>query len=91
MSGKVEVGICSGGIARGYQGAETSEEIQQMVAAELNHQSPDKSWTVSTISCFRFCPEKRITLSVGQRMSMTREATIKSIVHDVLSFCPNKN
>ena len=56
------------------------------VKASLEEKRPDRIWNISTSGCFRFCPDKRITLSVARQMTMTRAATVESVVAEILSF-----
>ena len=69
--------------------ASTPDEHEQFLSAvktQLQEKRPDRIWNLSTYSCFRFCPEKRITVSVAQQMTMTRAASAESVVAEILSF-----
>ena len=84
---KVEIVICSGCIANNYNSdLKELEEIMEEVETLLRQARPDKEWNLNSQSCFRFCPENRITVSVAERTTMTRVATVESIVTEVLSF-----
>lgn len=83
----VEIVICAG--CMGQHVSSTPEQFDTFVAnvkTLLEEKRPDRIWDISTYSCFRFCPENRITLSVAQQMTMTRAATIDSVVAEILSF-----
>lgn len=83
----VDIVICSG--CMGKHATSTPEQFDKFIAdvkAGLEEQRPDRLWNISTYSCFRFCPEKRITLSVAQQMTMTRAATVASVVQEILSY-----
>lgn len=83
----VEIIVCSGCIANNYTAdSKNLEEILVEVETSLKAARPDKEWNINSQSCFRFCPENRITVSVAERMTMTRAATVESIVSEVLSF-----
>lgn len=84
---KVEIIVCSGCIANNYKADQKNlEDILVEVETLLKAARPDKEWNLNSQSCFRFCPENRITVSVSERMTMTRAATVDSIVSEVLSF-----
>lgn len=83
----VNIVICSG--CMGKHATSTPQEHDQFLAqvqALLEEKRPDRQWNLSTYSCFRFCPDKRITVSVAQQMTMTRAATVESVVAEILSF-----
>ena len=83
----VDIVICSG--CMGKHVANTPDEHDKFLAdvkASLEEKRPDRIWNISTYSCFRFCPDKRITVSVAQQMTMTRAATVESVVAEILSF-----
>lgn len=83
----VEIIVCSGCIANNYTpDSKNLEEILVEVKNSLKAARPDKEWNITSQSCFRFCPENRITVSVAERMTMTRAATVESIVNEVLTF-----
>lgn len=91
---EIEVEICSGCMAK-WANMNTPAAFDKFVAdvkAELESQRPDRLWNLSTQSCFRLCPEKKITITVAEKMTMTREATVASVVQEILSFLkPLKN
>lgn len=65
---------------------EQHDQFLNDVKAGLEEKRPDRIWNLSTYSCFRFCPDKRITVSVAQQMTMTRAATVDSVIAEILSF-----
>jgi hypothetical protein len=62
------------------------EKFLSDIKVLLEEKRPDRIWNISTTSCFRFCPDKRITISVAQQMTMTRAAHAESVVAEILSF-----
>lgn len=83
----VEIVICSGCL--GKHVASTPAQHEQFlsdVKTLLEAKRPDRIWNISTYSCFRFCPDQRITVSVAQQMTMTRAAHVESVVAEILSF-----
>lgn len=83
----VEIVICAG--CMGQHASSTPEQFDTFIAnvkTLLEEKRPDRTWDISTYSCFRFCPDNRITLSVAQQMTMTRAATVESVVAEILSF-----
>jgi hypothetical protein len=85
-SQKEEIIICSGCIGKNYEQEYDLEDILVQVESALAEARPDKEWNLNSQTCFRFCPKGRITLSVAEKMTMTREATIESMVNEILSF-----
>ena len=87
MEKKVEeIIVCSGCIGKNYNAEYDLEDLMVQVETRLQQAHPDKEWNVTNQSCFRFCPKDRITVSVSERMTMTRSATVDSIVNEILSF-----
>lgn len=85
---EIEIGICSSCMAK-WADTKTPPEFDKFVAkvrAELQAKRPDRAWNIKMQSCFRLCPEERITISVAQKMTMTRNATVDSVVQEILSF-----
>ncbi len=85
---EIEIGICSSCMAK-WADTKTPPEFDKFVdkvKAELQANRPDRVWNIKMQSCFRLCPEERITISVAQKMTMTRTATVDSVVQEILSF-----
>ena len=82
----VDIVICSGCMGAVALTPEEHDQFLAQVKAGLEGQRPDRIWNISTYSCFRFCPDKRITVSVAQQMTMTRAATVESVIAEILSF-----
>lgn len=82
----VDIVICSGCMGAVALTLEEHAKFLADVKTELEAKRPDHIWNISTYSCFRFCPDKRITVSVAQQMTMTRAATVESVVAEILSF-----
>lgn len=85
---EIEIGICSSCMAK-WANTNTPPEFDKFVAdvkTELEARRPDRVWNISTQSCFRLCPEQRITISVAHKLTMTRNATVDSVALEILSF-----
>ncbi|MBC7754935.1 MAG: hypothetical protein H7Z71_11905 [Moraxellaceae bacterium] len=83
---KVEIIVCVGCIGKNFNFEYELEDLMVQVKNELQKLRPDKIWNLNVQACFRFCPKDRITLSVSEKMTMTREATVESIIKEILSF-----
>ena len=86
MEKTVEIIICSSCITNNYTSNHDLEDILNQVESLLREARPEIGWNLTTQNCFKFCPKDRITISVSDRMTMTRAATVDSIVKEVLSF-----
>lgn len=82
----VDIVVCSGCMGAVVHTPEEHDKFLAEVKASLEEKRPDRIWNISTHSCFRFCPDKRITVSVAQQMTMTRAASVESVVAEILSF-----
>lgn len=83
----IDIVLCSGCMGKHVTFTpEQHEKFIEDVKASLAEKRPDRVWNISTYSCFRFCPDNRITVSVAQQMTMTRAATVESVVAEILSF-----
>lgn len=85
---EIKVEICTGCMAK-HAEMHAPADFDRFIAeaqTELKTKRPDRLWRLSTQSCFRLCPEKKITITVAQKMTMTREATVASVVQEILSF-----
>ena len=82
----IEVVICSGCLGKNYNQEFELEDILVQVETRLQQMRPDREWNLNSQTCFRFCPKDRITISVADRIAMTKEATVDSIVNEILSF-----
>lgn len=85
---EIKIEICTGCMAK-HADMQRPADFDRFIAAvqtELETQRPDRLWNIATQSCFRLCPEKKITITVAQKMTMTREATVASVVQEILSF-----
>lgn len=85
---EIKVEICTGCMAK-HAEMHTPADFDKFIAevqTELETQRPDRLWSISTQSCFRLCPDNKITISVAQKMTMTRDATVASVVQEILSF-----
>lgn len=63
------------------------------VKDRLQTQRSDFSWILERTGCMRVCPEGRISMTVSSsknlndiRLTLSKEATIESVVSEVLSF-----
>lgn len=83
---KAEIIICSGCIEKNIQADTDLEALLTEVETQLYIKRPDIEWNLNSQSCFRFCPEGRITVSVSEKMTMTRKASVEAIVNEILSF-----
>ncbi len=72
-------------VTNGTPGPTRFEGFISEVKAKLADSRPDITWNIKTQSCFRFCPEDRITVSVARKTTMTREASVESVVQEILS------
>lgn len=72
-------------VTNGTPGPNRFDSFVTEVRAKLEAARPDIVWKVKTESCFRFCPENKITLSVARKTTMTREASVESAVQEILS------
>ncbi len=86
MEKTVEIIICSSCISNNYTSNHDLEDILNQVESILQEARPETAWNLTTQNCFKFCPKDRITISVSERMTMTRAATIDSITQEILSF-----
>lgn len=85
---EIKIEICTGCMAK-HADVHTPADFDKFISAvqtELEIKRPDRIWSISTQSCFRLCPDNRITVTVAQKMTMTREATVASVVEEILSF-----
>lgn len=85
---EIKIEICTGCMAK-HAAMNTPADFDKFIAevqTELETKRPDRIWNISTQSCFRLCPDNRITITVAQKMTMTRAATVASVVDEILSF-----
>ncbi|AZZ36925.1 hypothetical protein CIK05_09020 [Bdellovibrio sp. qaytius] len=88
----IEIAICSScmvkhvpSVSAGTPGPGRFDNFVSEVRAQLEAQRPDVTWKIRTQSCFRFCPDNRITVSVSRKTTMSGEATVDSVVKEILS------
>lgn len=74
-------------------GEEDLSGFRAKVSARLRELRPDLEIEIQPgpTPCFRVCPLGRITMAVGRkseegRLTMSKEATVESVVEDILSF-----
>ncbi|MES2801332.1 MAG: hypothetical protein V4654_02470 [Bdellovibrionota bacterium] len=89
----VEVAICSSCMAKhvasvstGTPGPARFDSFVAEVKTQLEEKRPDLVFKIKTQSCFRFCPDDKITVSVARKITMSREATVDSVVQEILSL-----
>jgi hypothetical protein len=82
----VVANICSSCLKR----SDLDETFCETVAAELSSAHPEIHWSVGTITCQRFCPSGRLTLSVQGPdsseaiLGMSRSASLDDTVKGIL-------
>nr|WP_295905782.1 hypothetical protein [uncultured Bdellovibrio sp.] len=60
------------------------KDFVEAVQRELSERKPEVQWQVQTTSCQRFCPPQKITLIVSNKLTMSRDATVESVVEEIL-------
>ena len=75
-------------VTSGTPGPGRFDNFVSDVRTQLEAQRPDIVWKIKTQSCFRFCPENKITVSVSRKTTMSGEATVESVVKEILTH-PN--
>lgn len=93
---KISVTICSSCLVKNISniseqglGPQRFNPFKKDILIKLESLRPEISWSVDTQSCFRFCPENKITLSVDRKITMTRKANVDSTVQEILSQFDN--
>ena len=88
----IDIAICSScmvkhvpSVTNGTPGPGRFDGFVSEVRAKLEVARPDITWKLKTQSCFRFCPENKITVSVARKTTMSREASVESVVQEILS------
>jgi len=88
----VEIAICSScmlkhvaSLSAEPPGPDRFNNFIAEVRTALEAKRPDLTWQISSQSCFRFCPDHKITVSVARKITMSREATVDSVVDEILS------
>ncbi len=86
---KVRIGLCKSCIRRNLK--EGFDAFSTDVHSKLQVTRPDIEWEIEGQSCFRFCPNDRIALSIPRkedlsrgRSSMSKDLEVESIVNLVL-------
>ncbi len=83
----VEIVVCAGCVGKHYGNESQSlEGLLAEIEASLKMAAPDVLWSIKTYSCFRFCPDEKITLTVAGQLGMSRQATVEGVVREVLSL-----
>lgn len=62
------------------------EQFLNEVELGLQQKAPQTKWKMSFTGCQRFCPPAKVTLVINQKLSMSREATVASVVQQCLAF-----
>ena len=88
----VDIAICSScmvkhvpSVTNGAPGPGRFDGFVSEIRAKLEAARPDITWKLKTQSCFRFCPENKITVSVARKTTMSHEASVESVVQEILS------
>lgn len=84
-TGKVtlEIEICSSCVKKHV--SVSSDDVVMEVKKCLKEIFPEKNVLIKTYACFRLCPDKRITFDVNKTLTFSKEATVKSLVQEVVS------
>lgn len=77
--------FCSGCVVRAKSDESFSSlEIKKQFKSELENllkdRYPTESFVVDSVSCMRFCPEGRISLTVNNRMTMSKGTEIENVL-----------
>lgn len=85
----IKIGLCLTCIGRNLD--QEFQEFSNQVQSELKKQRPDINWNIEGQSCFRFCPDDRIAMSVPRkenikrgRASMSKDTSAESVVSMIL-------
>lgn len=76
-------------------GIEDLESFHREVENQLRERRPDLEWQVEKSPCLKVCPLQKMTMTVSfpflgikDRVTVSREAHLESVVQEALSFLP---
>ncbi|MFN3454949.1 MAG: hypothetical protein ACK41T_08320 [Pseudobdellovibrio sp.] len=79
----LEIEICSSCVKKHV--SVSIDDVVIEVKKCLKEIFPEKNVLIKTYSCFRLCPDKRITFDINKTLTFSKEATVKSLVQEVVS------
>lgn len=87
----VTIALCSSCTQKSVN--ESERVFTTKIIEKLQNERPDFEWQIQESSCMRVCPVDRITMGVSSsknsrdvRMTVSKEATVESVVKEILSF-----
>lgn len=86
---KTLVEFCSGCVIRSFEDStlstfEIKKKFKEKLLVYLQQERPDLDWSIDTVSCMKFCPENKISISVANRMSVARGTTVEAVGQQIL-------